>query len=171
MILTRSVLYIRLFGLMGSDLPFSTVCWPFYVLQGIKIQKWWAEREREREIYMFAISYLRAHSTKTNKSVKAKGNNNKKKPQRRRRRRSSRRNSWSSWWKEKRTFNVDYVRHKTKQTFRLSCDDDDETKVENMQNMQKSFALLSIFIPCQRVYTINRKSLKLTEKRTTIGRK
>lgn len=40
---------------------------------------------------------------------------------------------------------MDYVRHKTKQTFRLSCDD--ETKVENMQNMQKSFALLSISIP------------------------
>lgn len=32
------------------------------------------KRAREREIYMFAISYLRTHSTKTNKSVKARGN-------------------------------------------------------------------------------------------------
>jgi len=57
------------------------------------------ESEREREIYMFAISYLRAHSKKTNKSVKEKAKKNIKKE------------------KEKRTFYVDYVRHKTKQTF------------------------------------------------------
>lgn len=37
------------------------------------------KRAREREIYMFAISYLRAHSTKTNKSVKAKATKRNKK--------------------------------------------------------------------------------------------
>lgn len=168
-ILTRSVLYIhfwqpRLFGLMGSDLPFFTcVCLlTILCLTGYKNTKMMG-REWERERFICLLFLICAHTAQ--KQI----NLSKQKATKKTQRRSSRRNSWSSWWKEKRTFNVDYVRHKTKQTFRLSCDD--ETKVENMQNMQKSFALLSIFIPCQRVYTFNRKSLKLVENRTTIGRK